>query len=142
MRRIEVGDLVFVRYRDHVAFFKSEPLAMAPQTRECVGWLVHNTPDYVPRLTAESYCKVRFWNWKRSGRYGLFSLRGSLFHPKTDPLGDGLADRTLFASPQLRDLHPELSFQVVGYDYVKPAHSTFPNEITFGPDDPYMCVVV
>ena len=47
MKQIEVGDLVFVRYRYHVAFFKSEPLAMAPQTRECVGWLVYDTPDYV-----------------------------------------------------------------------------------------------
>jgi len=39
--------LVYVRYMDHVFYHRSDPLAMAPETRETVGWLVYECPDYV-----------------------------------------------------------------------------------------------
>ncbi len=34
-------------YRDHVLFHRTHPDAVAPQTRECTGWLLHETPDYI-----------------------------------------------------------------------------------------------
>jgi hypothetical protein len=39
--------LVYVRYCDHVLFHRSDPLTMAPQVRETIGWLVHEAGDYV-----------------------------------------------------------------------------------------------
>jgi hypothetical protein len=39
--------LVYVRYRDHILYYRGDPLAMAPQTRETIGWLVHEAGDYV-----------------------------------------------------------------------------------------------
>ena len=38
---------MFVRYLDHVLYHRSDPLAVVPQTRECVGWLIHEHKDYV-----------------------------------------------------------------------------------------------
>jgi hypothetical protein len=38
---------VHVAYRDHVHFHRASPLIMAPQLRECVGWLVYDCPDYI-----------------------------------------------------------------------------------------------
>ena len=39
--------LVFVRYLDHVLYSRSFALAMKPQTREAVGWLVYECELYV-----------------------------------------------------------------------------------------------
>jgi hypothetical protein len=39
--------LVYVRYRDHVLYSRMDPLVVAPQIRECVGWLVHEASDYL-----------------------------------------------------------------------------------------------
>jgi len=41
------GSLVFVRYRDHVLFHRAGAHTQAPQTRECVGWLVYEALDYI-----------------------------------------------------------------------------------------------
>jgi hypothetical protein len=41
------GALIYVRYRDHVLYHRSDPVLMKPQVRECVGWLVYEVPDYV-----------------------------------------------------------------------------------------------
>jgi hypothetical protein len=43
----ELGRPFLARYRDHVAFRGADPDLMAPQTRECVGWLVYDGPDYI-----------------------------------------------------------------------------------------------
>ena len=43
----ELGTLVYVRYLDHVLFHHADPLPLKPQLREAVGWLVHQTQDYV-----------------------------------------------------------------------------------------------
>ncbi len=34
-------------YKDHVAFHRTDPTLMAPQTRECLGWLVYESSEYV-----------------------------------------------------------------------------------------------
>jgi hypothetical protein len=43
----EFKGLVFVRYLDHVQYSRASALAMAPQTREAVGWLVYECGDYI-----------------------------------------------------------------------------------------------
>jgi len=47
MSDFELGPLVYVRYLDHVLFHQADPLPLKPQLREAVGWLVHQTQDYV-----------------------------------------------------------------------------------------------
>ena len=39
--------LIFVRYRDHVLYNRSSALAMQPQIREAVGWLIYDCELYV-----------------------------------------------------------------------------------------------
>ena len=39
--------LIYVRYRDHVLYNRSSAMMMQPQTREAVGWLVHDCELYV-----------------------------------------------------------------------------------------------
>ena len=41
------GDLLYRCDLDHVEFRGQDPELMAPQTRECLGWLVYQSPDYV-----------------------------------------------------------------------------------------------
>jgi hypothetical protein len=42
-----VEKLVFVRYLDHVLYNRASALAMKPQTREAVGWLVYECEGYL-----------------------------------------------------------------------------------------------
>jgi hypothetical protein len=39
--------LIFVRYLDHVLYNRNSAIAMKPQTREAVGWLVYDCELYV-----------------------------------------------------------------------------------------------
>ena len=39
--------LVFVRYADHVLYSRTSAMAMQPQVREAVGWLVYECDQYV-----------------------------------------------------------------------------------------------
>jgi hypothetical protein len=41
------GVLIYVRYRDHVLYHRGDPLAVKPQIREGVGWLVYECTDYI-----------------------------------------------------------------------------------------------
>ena len=43
----EFKGLIFVRYVDHVLYNRSSALAMKPQIREAVGWLVYECEQYV-----------------------------------------------------------------------------------------------
>jgi len=43
----EFEGLVFVRYLDHVLFSRVSALAMKPQVREAVGWLVYECEYYI-----------------------------------------------------------------------------------------------
>ena len=43
----EFRGLVFVRYLDHVLFNRTSALAMKPQVRETVGWLVYECEFYI-----------------------------------------------------------------------------------------------
>jgi len=40
-------ELVLVRYLDHVLYHRSSALAMKPQVREAVGWLIYECDQYV-----------------------------------------------------------------------------------------------
>ncbi|XES76085.1 MAG: hypothetical protein ACBZ72_07810 [Candidatus Bathyarchaeia archaeon] len=39
--------LIFVRYLDHVLYNRSSAIAMKPQTREAVGWLIYDCDLYL-----------------------------------------------------------------------------------------------
>jgi len=39
--------VVKIRYRDHVLYHRGDPLAVKPQVREAVGWLVYECADYI-----------------------------------------------------------------------------------------------
>jgi hypothetical protein len=43
----EFEGLIFVRYLDHVIFNRTSALAMKPQVRETVGWLVYECEYYI-----------------------------------------------------------------------------------------------
>ena len=43
----EFKGLIFVRYLDHVVFNRVSALAMKPQVRETVGWLVYECDYYI-----------------------------------------------------------------------------------------------
>ncbi len=40
-------DVVFVHYLDHVQYSRAPALAMAPQSRETIGWLIYECNEYV-----------------------------------------------------------------------------------------------
>ena len=40
-------NLIYVRYLDHVLYNRSSALMMKPQTREAVGWLIYDCPEYI-----------------------------------------------------------------------------------------------
>jgi hypothetical protein len=40
-------ELVFVRYADHVLYNRASALAMQPQIREAIGWLVYECDNYI-----------------------------------------------------------------------------------------------
>jgi hypothetical protein len=42
-----LGDVVTVRYFDHVLYHRGDPALMKPQIRECLGWLVYKCEDYI-----------------------------------------------------------------------------------------------
>jgi len=46
-KHLDGKKLVHATYRDHVHFHRTSPLAMSPQVRECVGWLVNDSAEYV-----------------------------------------------------------------------------------------------
>jgi len=43
----EFEKVVFVQYRDHVIYNRSSALLMQPQTREAIGWLIHEAEAYI-----------------------------------------------------------------------------------------------
>jgi len=49
-----VGDLVYIRYRDHTLFRDVDPAFGCPVIRECVGWLSHENNEFI-RLVFERY---------------------------------------------------------------------------------------
>ena len=40
-------NLIFVRYLDHVIYNRTSALAMKPQMREAVGWLIYDCEEYI-----------------------------------------------------------------------------------------------
>jgi hypothetical protein len=43
----ELQGLIFVRYTDHVVYNRTLAIAMKPQVREAVGWLIYECEEYV-----------------------------------------------------------------------------------------------
>jgi hypothetical protein len=67
---LKVGHLIYIRYRDHVLYHRTQPETLGPQTRECVGWLIYDCADYI------------ILTWDRDG--GSPTLKGA------DPKASGL----------------------------------------------------
>ncbi len=47
LQQLERGCRVAVVYQDHVCYNRGNPEVIAPQTRECIGWLVYESPEYI-----------------------------------------------------------------------------------------------
>ena len=43
----ELNGLIFIRYLDNVQYNRCSPLAMKPQQREAIGWLVYEGKRYI-----------------------------------------------------------------------------------------------
>jgi len=44
---MKVGELVYIRYRDHVLFRDMDPNTARSFTRECVGWLDYEDQEHI-----------------------------------------------------------------------------------------------
>jgi hypothetical protein len=44
---LKVGDIVYIRYRDHVLFKDVYPDPYGPCVRETIGWLAEENSDYI-----------------------------------------------------------------------------------------------
>lgn len=40
-------ELVYVRYSDHILYNRASALAMQPQIREAIGWLIYECDSYI-----------------------------------------------------------------------------------------------
>lgn len=61
-----MGDLVYIRYKDHVLFRDSDPCLYKPSIRETVGWLMKENEEAVWIIWDRSvhtlpYEKVQPW---------------------------------------------------------------------------------
>lgn len=43
----KLGDVIHVRYKDHVLFKDSDASQFRPWTRECIGWLDYEDKNYI-----------------------------------------------------------------------------------------------
>ena len=43
----DLQELVFVQYADHVLYNRASALAMQPQIREAIGWLIYECDNYI-----------------------------------------------------------------------------------------------
>ncbi len=46
-RALLSGRFVLAKYRDHVLYHRSNPDDVMPHTRECIGWMVYECPEYI-----------------------------------------------------------------------------------------------
>ena len=77
------GDIVRVRYLDHVLFKDSPgPLDCKPSTRETIGWLDHLDQDYV-RIVWETASQPSSPGENRTRWTGLTILRKAILEMKT-----------------------------------------------------------
>ena len=50
-----LGSIVYVKYRDHVLFHRSDPTLHQPSIQEAVGWLEREEPDWLQIVWSRSY---------------------------------------------------------------------------------------
>jgi hypothetical protein len=43
----DLQELIFVRYVDHVLYNRSSAMAVQPQVREAIGWLIYECDNYI-----------------------------------------------------------------------------------------------
>jgi len=74
---MQTGELVYIRYRDHVLFKDSEASQYRPWIRECVGWLDYDDEEYV-RLVWERFSEPTSGENGRLRSTGLAILKKAI----------------------------------------------------------------
>jgi hypothetical protein len=81
----EFKGLIFIRYYDHVLYNRSPALAMKPQVRETVGWLVYECEYYVT-ITWDRDADPPTLKGGDSKASGLVLLKSDILQMKKLPL--------------------------------------------------------
>jgi len=74
---MRVGDLVYLRYQDHVLFKDVDPSLYHPWTREAIGWLDYEGQDYI-RIVWERFAMPDPPNEARPRATGLVILKKAI----------------------------------------------------------------
>ena len=77
MKPVKRGDLVVVRYKDHVLFKDSDASQYQPWTREAAGWLDYEDKEYV-RLVWERFSQPNLPDNAVTRSTGLTILRSAI----------------------------------------------------------------
>ena len=72
-----LGDIIYVRYKDHVLFRDMDSSTANPFTRECIGWLDFEGEDYV-RIVWERFSMPDPPNEAKPRATGLVILKKAL----------------------------------------------------------------
>jgi len=54
-KKPRLGSIVYIKYRDHVLFHRSDPSLHQPSVQEAVGWLEREEPDWLQIVWNRSY---------------------------------------------------------------------------------------
>ncbi len=77
MKTLQIGSLVYARYKDHVLFKDSDASQYQPWTRECIGWLDYEDEEYV-RIVWERYSEPSFPENAKLRSTGLVILKKAI----------------------------------------------------------------
>ena len=53
--QLRLGSIIYVKYRDHVLFYKSNPRVHNPSIQEAVGWLEREEEEWLQIVWNRSY---------------------------------------------------------------------------------------
>ena len=74
---MELGSLVYVRYRDHVLFRDMDPSKASASSRECIGWLDYEDQEHI-RIVWERFAMPDPPNGSRPRATGLVILKKAI----------------------------------------------------------------
>ena len=72
-----LGSIVYVKYRDHVLFHRSDPSLHLPSIQEAVGWLEREEPDWLQIIWNRSHIPNPLENKHQLGS-GLIILKSDV----------------------------------------------------------------
>jgi len=85
MSKKSMEELVFIRYADHVQYNRASAVAMQPQVREAVGWMVYECDQYIT-LTWDMDAEPPTLRGGDPKASGLVLLRSDVLELKRIPL--------------------------------------------------------